>query len=387
MSKLVLDGFQPLKIRKEYQHPIPPGGPAGFQLDRGVVILCCNNSEDSAEYAVLLRDYIWHKTKEVWSVQHDEERGWNWKPTVHIITDAREKKGPAPPGAYPELTPCNGYDQHDHTAARKLHPLGVFLRLEERALPFRKNSLPTWRRWQPNHPLRRPQVIICNPDDRALEILENSWPQLKNYLKIPSLSVTATRPLTRNAHHWLDRAITPNPQAAAFFRERGVPAWVPNLAWAPEVRRRAASRAGRPFRVVYAHTWGDTGRKRLQPTEDWPEGERPTQGLRSALTADAYVILARQETFPWDAYLAAAHGATVIAPNIGVYRGVPQATLFPTFQTSFSRTEATWDHTATREWLRYTLRKLQRKRKCPRPRNPPTCPPEGTTSTWSPSPG
>ena len=118
---------------------------------------------------------------------------------------------------------------------------------------------------------------------------------------------------------------------------------------------------------AFAPSWGHADRDRLDMTATaWAQSWRPGevwadpaadswQAVQAATAAKFYIILSRKEQFPFDALIASARGATIVAPDIPLYRNIRvNKILYPCFTQTHNQCALSLPE--TREFLKETFK-------------------------------
>jgi hypothetical protein len=128
--------------------------------------------------------------------------------------------------------------------------------------------------------------------------------------------------------------------------------------------------------ISIAPNWRSRGRQRKPFAASWVKDEFPDlqvklpqrdatwQDFVDVTDCGIYIVLSEQETIPFDAYLAAARGAILVAPNTPLFQNIPMY-LNKTGKRwlytvrDYGHNRYGWSHTEVRQWLIPKIRQWQ----------------------------
>lgn len=126
--------------------------------------------------------------------------------------------------------------------------------------------------------------------------------------------------------------------------------------------------------ISVAPNWRNMRRQRKPWPETWIGQEFPALKVKTqardatweevldATDCSIYIILSEQETIPFDAYLAAARGAIIVAPDTPLFRNIPMYRNFESKKwlypvRDYGHNRYGWSHTEVRQWLLPRIKK------------------------------
>lgn len=205
----------------------------------------------------------------------------------------------------------------------------------------RKQIKAPWR--EHNQKGKRACYVYLNPNRRDLDWGSRHYETFRNAYNIPELILgePLRHALPANSHEWISGVWTYQKEIAkrlqgAFWNRFGyhLPWW----RWWEEDRE---STDERPLFGI-AEAWGDVqvmrhpgmAMKWIGGDAVRPESDTKWESLIGATWCQFYIIATTRESIPFDAMIAAARGAKLVAPDVPAFRNIPgEHLLYPAHQT------------------------------------------------------
>jgi len=221
---------------------------------------------------------------------------------------------------------------------------------------------------------RRGVPIYLNPTPRDIEYLRRHKKYWKNPHRCPKIMLGFTRPngVPRDLLPLVDCWYTLNPEDAAFIRDTTKRPYLAAQAPSKKIGKylgvshskaisiapnwKSATRIRRPF----AATWMKDGFPEAEVK--LPKRDATWEEVVDATDCGIYIILSERETVPFDAYIAAARGAIIVAPNTPLFQNIPMyrnksAKKWLYTVRDYGHNRYGWSHTEVRQWLIPKIRK------------------------------
>ena len=277
------------------------------------------------------------------------------------------------------------------TPGKPLYPWGMmhtFAAFEDGCL-FSKESDPhsaPWRRRrpvggqsnrEPQWALRRRGIpIYLNPTPRDIEYLRRHEKFWSNKYRCPKICLGFMRP--NSVPHGLlgkvDWWYTLNPADAKYVRDTTGKSYL--AAEAPSKKIGKYLGVSKSKAISIAPNWRSVTRQRRPFPAHWMREEFPDLKVKlpvrdstweevvEATDCAIYIILSERETIPFDAYIAAARGAIIVAPNTPLFQNIPMyrnksAKKWLYTVRDYGHNRYGWSHTEIRQWLIPRIRKWQ----------------------------
>jgi hypothetical protein len=257
------------------------------------------------------------------------------QPTVWIVYPNRVH------GRHYGVYPVNEYDKWEIRPVRRrnraLDPAGMLATVamfEEGC--FRKKIKAPWREW--NEKQRRANVVFLNPSRVDIHWGAKNHEKFKKVWNVPRLAVGPPLRfgMPVNTAEWIDSIWSFSDRGVKVARESMWSQFADRLPWEKLWEKRPAGQKT----AFLAHEWGDAGTLRYpELAKQWVprsvqtytcQNSRSGADLLRATGCDLYIIASAAEAVPFDAMIAAARGATIIAPDRPIYRWLPgRKILFP----------------------------------------------------------
>ena len=223
---------------------------------------------------------------------------------------------------------------------------------------------------------RRGIPIYLNPTPRDLEYLrrhERFWRHPKRCPKI-MLGFTQPNGVPRGLLPLVNCWYTLNPTDARYVRENTGKSFM--AAEIPSKKIGKTLGISKSRAISIAPNWRSATRQRRPFAATWMKDEFPDLEVKlpkrdstweevvDATDCAIYIILSERETIPFDAYLAAARGAIIVAPNTPLFQNIPMylnksAKKWLYTVRDYGHNRYGWSHTEVRQWLIPRIRKWQ----------------------------
>jgi len=215
---------------------------------------------------------------------------------------------------------------------------------------------------------RRGIPLYLNPTARDIEYLRRHQTHWQSRFRCPKIYLGYTQgfPIPKDIMPLVEGFYCLNPQDVAHIRD----------SIGPKYGAEIPTKKFRPFMggitrkkvVSIAPNWRNPQRNRKSWAASWvkdalpgvevdlPQRDATWQELLRVTDCGIYVILSERETLPFDAYLAAARGAIIVAPNTLLFQNIPmfrnnsrKKWLYSV--RDYGHNRYGWSHTEVRHWL------------------------------------
>lgn len=268
---------------------------------------------------------------------------WNYH-ALHSDRTVRHMWMLYPNESHPERygsRPVNEYDQWEVRPIRRngkplysggiLHTVAAF---EDGCL--RLGIKAPWREFNKDN--RRAAVIYLNPTSRDIRFIQKHWRNFKKAYNIPDFFIgqSSTGKMPLGVGTWAEGIMVYDKGSKKHYKSRIDKFHVEEVG-----QKNFWNKMEHPRRrVAFASNWGHALRQRSHGVpqkwfHDWgynthvPEADR-WQDVVDATDSEYYMVYSRRESIPFDAMRAISRGATLIAPDIKLYRRLPgKKVLYP----------------------------------------------------------
>jgi len=313
---------KPLAIKKGYK-PLPKAF-----LEKPILILDSGQSVAESVFLERWRAYIYRTIQKVSTVGR-KPFVWLLYPTPNLW---------ARYGSTPEVS---GYEEHEIRPIRKrgkLEPggfLATVAQYEESC--FHHRVIPPWRKF--NSKKRRPVGVLLNPSDRDNWFLKKHYNKLKSPFNIPEFHLGAppNRRLPLGFACYTDLIWTFDPEAAQKLRDSVAPWFARTL----DFHKLWKKKKEHTHQAAVALNWRNKlTRRHPDIAEKWgsalgletyrAKDDGTWQDFLFGTDCSAYILATAKEQVPFDAMIAMARGATLIAPDVPLFQHLPgKRVLYP----------------------------------------------------------
>jgi hypothetical protein len=225
-----------------------------------------------------------------------------------------------------------------------------------------------WREW--NSKNRRAVAVYLNPNSKDLEWGKSYYNKFKRPYNLPEFHIGApkNRILPKNFLSWVDDVWCYDTRAKERLNAAIKPYFgksIPWFNWWKEDRKSTPqydfgiagswrdSQVNRSMSIAkeWCPDWGKVKEPRVDKEATWKE-------LLDTTSCRWYMVATTRESIPFDAMIAVARGATLVAPDVPVFSQLPgKKMLYPAKMNGDS---ILWSKTEVKAWLQNRLRKYVR---------------------------
>ena len=329
-------------VQKNLVRPLPKAF-----FEKPVLILDSGQSVAESVFLERFRKYVYEMLQKL-STRGD-------KPSVWIVYP--EPTLWARYGAYP----VNEYEEYEVRPVRRMKPLdsrgfmATVIQFEEGCFPLRIPA--PWRTF--NSKSRRAVGVYLNPTEQDLKFVKNCWEDFKRPYNMPEFHIgaPADRKFPAGFTAWTDLVWTFDKEARDNLQEAFEPWFARCLPW----WRWWKTEKDHKYEAVAAPNWRSTAVMRHPETaKRWgealglsvtePKNDGTWEDFLLGTDTSFYILASAKEQVPFDAMIALARGATLVAPDVPIFQNLPgKKQLYPA---KMSGDRIIWSQTEVEQFLK-----------------------------------